>query len=316
MAIRTADFDAGTNGNTIATGDTAHGNVWTSVTGTPTYDTTHAAHGANAANLVVSSAQKVLNWGSVSYAEHWGRLYAYYTANPGSNGIYMYRSGPSNGMSFYVKSSATAGDIVVRNGAAVLGTSTNTITLNAWIRIEWHVLYNTGSSGSVELKLYNTADSTTATETMTYTGLTSPQSAATSFDFGQWAGAATISYWLDQIVEGATAYPGPFPVSTTSPVISGSAPVGSTLTCDGGAWNTNATFTLTYQWTSDGGNIGGATSSTYVTQAGDATHAVGCTVTATGVQATNESASQASSNTITPTAVAGVVPSGFGFDFH
>lgn len=87
------------------------------------------------------------------------------------------------------------------------------------------------------------------------------------------------------------------PVNTVAPSVSGSAPVGSTLSTTDGTWSNSPTFT--YAWARDGSPIGGATSSTYVTVSADAGHAVGCTVTATNGVAT---ASQASSNTVTVTA--------------
>ena len=93
----------------------------------------------------------------------------------------------------------------------------------------------------------------------------------------------------------------PAPTNSVAPVVSGSTPVGSVLSTTNGTWANMAGFnpTYTYQWTRAGVNIGGATAATYTTVSADATHAVGCTVTATN---TGGSAAQAS-NTITVTAV-------------
>jgi surface protein len=92
------------------------------------------------------------------------------------------------------------------------------------------------------------------------------------------------------------------PVNTVAPVISGSTPVGSILTTTDGTWTGTPTPTFTYQWFRDGGAtlIGGATSSTYTTQPADIGSAVTCIVTGTnpGGSAT------ATSNSITPTAIA------------
>jgi hypothetical protein len=84
------------------------------------------------------------------------------------------------------------------------------------------------------------------------------------------------------------------PVNSVAPTVSGSSVSGSTLTATTGTWTNSPTYG--YQWTRAGANIVGATSSTYLTQAADVGHAIGCTVTATNGTA---SASQASSNTIT-----------------
>ena len=90
----------------------------------------------------------------------------------------------------------------------------------------------------------------------------------------------------------------PAPVNTVAPVVSGSTPVGSVLSVTNGTWDHTggAPPSYAYQWTRDGVNIGGATSSTYTTVTADGGHAVGCKVTVTN---TGGSATQASSNTIT-----------------
>lgn len=72
------------------------------------------------------------------------------------------------------------------------------------------------------------------------------------------------------------------PVNTVAPVISGSTSLGSTLSCTTGTWTgTPNTFTYSYQWKRNGSNIGGATSSTYVTVVADSTANITCVVTAT-----------------------------------
>jgi len=90
------------------------------------------------------------------------------------------------------------------------------------------------------------------------------------------------------------------PSNTVAPVISGSNIVGGTLTTTNGSWSGYPSPTFTYQWRNAGSDIGGATNSTYVTQAGDEGDAIDCVVTATN---TEGSASQ-DSNNITP----GTVP--------
>jgi hypothetical protein len=87
------------------------------------------------------------------------------------------------------------------------------------------------------------------------------------------------------------------PANTVAPVISGSTPYGSTLSCTTGTWTGSPAPTFTYQWKNAGVDIGGATANTYQTVLGDVGDAITCTVTATN---TAGSAS-AGSNTITPT---------------
>lgn len=72
---------------------------------------------------------------------------------------------------------------------------------------------------------------------------------------------------------------GPVPVNTVAPAISGTARVGQTLTTTNGTWD-NAPSSYTYQWTRNGSNISGATSSTYLTVVADMGTLVRCVVTA------------------------------------
>jgi len=70
------------------------------------------------------------------------------------------------------------------------------------------------------------------------------------------------------------------PVNTVAPVISGPFFVGQTLTTTDGTW-TGSGISYTYQWRNAGVDIGGATNSTYVVQAGDDGDVLDCVVTAT-----------------------------------
>ncbi len=87
------------------------------------------------------------------------------------------------------------------------------------------------------------------------------------------------------------------PANTGAPALSGTAAVGQTLTCSQGTWTGNPTPTFAYQWKRDDANIAGATASTYTVVAGDAGHALTCTVTATNARGS----ASASSNSLTAT---------------
>ena len=80
------------------------------------------------------------------------------------------------------------------------------------------------------------------------------------------------------------------PVNTVAPAVTGTALVGSTLTCSTGTW-TNSPTGYTYQWTRNGGNISGATSSTYLTVTADGGTSVGCVVRATNAISSNSASS-------------------------
>ena len=87
------------------------------------------------------------------------------------------------------------------------------------------------------------------------------------------------------------------PVNTVAPVISGSTPVGSTLTTTNGTWTNSPT--LAYQWYRGATLITSATAATYVTVTADTGLAVTCRVTGTNPVGS----AVGISNAITPTAV-------------
>jgi hypothetical protein len=74
-----------------------------------------------------------------------------------------------------------------------------------------------------------------------------------------------------------------YPANISTPVISGTQRVGSTLTSTTGNWTGAGTITYNYQWKKNGSNIVGATSSTYVLISADSgsSTTIQCVVTAT-----------------------------------
>jgi len=73
---------------------------------------------------------------------------------------------------------------------------------------------------------------------------------------------------------------GGVPVNTVLPAITGTYRDAESLTCSTGTW-TNSPSSFAYQWTRDGSNIGGATSSTYTVVPGDIPTLLACVVIAT-----------------------------------
>ena len=71
------------------------------------------------------------------------------------------------------------------------------------------------------------------------------------------------------------------PANTAAPVMTGTPEVDQTLSCSSGSWSGNPAPSLAYEWLRDDAPIAGASSPTYIPQAGDARHELGCRVTAT-----------------------------------
>ena len=81
------------------------------------------------------------------------------------------------------------------------------------------------------------------------------------------------------VSNGITAVPGPAPVATVAPSITGTPTVGSTLKVAPGTWSNSPS--LTYQWLRNGVPIAGATSTSYKVLPSDSTQQIGAVVTAT-----------------------------------
>ncbi|WP_316214306.1 hypothetical protein [Bradyrhizobium sp. SZCCHNR2032] len=101
---------------------------------------------------------------------------------------------------------------------------------------------------------------------------------------GDAGGALTVDVTATNSQGNATATSATFtvgatPTNTALPAITGPSLVGGTLRASQGSWS-GSPSTYAYQWKSNGTNIPGATTSSYVTQAGDVGNSITCTVTA------------------------------------
>lgn len=92
------------------------------------------------------------------------------------------------------------------------------------------------------------------------------------------------------------------PANTSVPVVSGTAAVGSTLTSSTGTWTGTDPITFAYQWQRGTTNISGATSSSYLIQAGDAGSTLRCVVTATNVAGSTSANSANTAIVVAPSA--------------
>jgi len=113
--------------------------------------------------------------------------------------------------------------------------------------------------------------------------------------------------------QGSTAAVAAAPSNTATPVITGSAEPGSTLTASTGSWSGTAPFTFAYQWTrcDQNGNgcsaISSATGGSYAAQNADSGSTIRVTVTATNADGPSQSTSAATppigtpANTAAPT---------------
>lgn len=317
MAVLTADFETGVNGVRVYSTDPGSASAFdfanTNGNGAqPPYYTNVHAHGSlgcyvsGAGDSAGGNAGWSTSLGGAISTEFYGRTYLNvpFGSLPSGYSHFLYTSGTGTfgSDSIAVRSDSHIG--IDRGGVGWEAVSSNTIPLNQWIRIEYH--YNL-TVGQITCRMYLSADSATYTEEFA-TGTSSIGEVTTTSIIPVCQDSDTMSvFYFDQIVTNASTWPGAFPVNSTPCTVSGGTSVGSLLTAAAGSWN--GTFTLGYQWRRNGVNIGGATSSTYTTVSADAGTTVDVVETATGQVATNENASQASSNAIS-VAPAGAVARG------
>ncbi len=287
MALCTADFELGTQGNTITNADTGSATAWNVAqvptgTGSLTYDNTHA-YGIRAAKLSNgnSAAAPILEWSSGSLGtqtDTYGRLYLWTSANPSSNIVSLVVHRATTTVRCRIKVNLS-GQIELADAANIVRfTSTNSIGLSQWVRLEWHIVINS-SAGHMECKLFNNADSSTPTETIgdQTTNLSLGGGSANDVQF-VWGVNTNQIAWFDGIVAGASSYPGPVVTgftNTVAPTVTGNLAVGSTVTANPGTW-TPTPSSYNYFWHRADDAVGtnlveiaGATGSTYTLASAD-----------------------------------------------
>jgi hypothetical protein len=205
------------------------------------------------------------------------------------------------------------GNSITTGGDTFLSSIIPVIQGTSWYAAGGQVLvfFDEGASGSVgdadggpigcivvSLATYLAANYTTQIKAAAILGSTETALGLSKLGTAALSGAGTLGTLLTTGGGGSGA-----PVNNVAPLISGSTVEGNTLSTTPGTW-TNSPTGYTYQWQSNGVNVGTG-ASTYPTVVGDETHTI--TVTVTAVNGSG-SASKIS-NTFGPiTAVTSIVP--------
>lgn len=224
--------EGGTSGITVTTANSggASGDAWDAVViagaSTLTYSDVQSVHGdlAYAVNGG-GSGGATIQWTTslgASPTELYGRLYLYLPGNPASNLILIQCSGNAGNAWRIVVT--TAGLVSLRNASnAEVAASTTAVSTGQWVRLEWHVVITSGTTGDLTARLFNSTEALISTETVTASGITM-QSEFTTLRHGDFGGATTAAFYLDSITVNDVAFAGP--VAPTGDVIHGlDAPV-------------------------------------------------------------------------------------------
>jgi hypothetical protein len=215
---------------TVGNSGGVSGNAWDSVSvigagSNLTSDSAQTAHGGLAYKYVYATAGGAnldAQWSTSmgTQSQVWFRLYLKFTANPTGANLGVWSCAPAAGTCgrLFVN---TTGKLQFNDsaGSAVL-TSTNTIPLNQWFRVEGFL---TGSAtvGQEEFKLFSGMDDVIPLETQTSAATVNTSSASiTKYDFGMPGTAVTqtITYWMDDVGVSNTAYLGPVGTPAAPPV--------------------------------------------------------------------------------------------------
>ena len=219
----TADFERGTNSGAIATGDAGSATPWSTASygarpSEAIYDNRYAAHGLLAAKLTPGkgNAQAYLSWrGAFGIkTDYYGRAYVRLPAYPTGGNDNIIRALDSVGRLGWGISLTTAGKLNLFDSTLTTrAASTASLSTSRWNRIEWHAI-NSTSAGSLEVKIFTNADSTTPDETVRFTNR---DTRANTEDIWFRVARSGYSIWYDDLVVGAAAYPGPASTSAPTP---------------------------------------------------------------------------------------------------
>lgn len=217
MSLFTFDFENGTNGvkvdvaDTPSSGDTIFSGVTenTGSGGTCKYDNTQAAHGTKSLKIATggTSVSSFVEWNTTGFGTtQYYRAYVYFTANPSGNiDVIQIRDSATRAR---LRINST-GKVVAVNGSTAVGTSTASIGLNQWVRLEYKWVAN-ATTGILEAKIFNTPDSTTPDETLTVTSLNTGTTEATNTRIGMPIAGSNIGpFWLDDLGVTDVGYIGP-----------------------------------------------------------------------------------------------------------
>ncbi|WP_242890295.1 hypothetical protein [Actinomadura litoris] len=216
--------EGGSNGVTVSAANSggASGNAFDSTVGTPTitYDSAQA-RGTLAYKVVAGASAQQLVWSSSmgTQAELWGRLYLYSSGAPNSsNGLIRFLTGGSQAAR--LRYETTGALAIADSGNSPEFTTTNALATGQWTRVEFHIQF-IATNAVVELRLYNSADSTTPTETQSVSNAAGMGVNCDTIQIGSF-NSATMTVWMDGLQVNNTGWPGPI-VGRPSPLVASRA---------------------------------------------------------------------------------------------
>lgn len=206
----------GTDETTVSVANSGgtSGTAWTDVTivtgGTLVYDTAQAMHGTTALRhqTGATSGTTTMSWDSTvvgNVARLYGRFYLRLSTNGSARSLARVRNGFTQVMRIQM---AAGGALEMRNtGNSVVATSSGTLAINTWYRIEYDC--RPGTSQTNTIRVY-TGDSTTVLFEFSGTGDFSSGTTVNEATFGNNGAAANLTAaWYDSMAASDTGWIGP-----------------------------------------------------------------------------------------------------------
>lgn len=217
MTLLTADFEAGTNGATIATTDTGSATPLQLVTlgggATVAYDTAQKAHGTKSAKFATGAtlANAMLKWTTAltgtTIATGYARAYLYLTTFATQIVPLAFMNGQfSNRVGVRI---TNAGNLAVLvNGVTVDQTGLATLPLNAWFRLELKAVCD-ATAGAYDLRYSSSPDSSAVDEELVRTAINTG-GVADSVAFGVTQQITNApAFWMDDLAAQNSGFVGP-----------------------------------------------------------------------------------------------------------
>lgn len=223
-------FEGGTTGSqiTAASSGGVSGDAFTAVSGATTlYSNVQAAHGVlSMATSTTNASQGYIRWNTNTTATSVAaRLYIYATGLPtGDEHLIRLNTGtPGAGTRLVSIHYNVNGNLRISDASGTSGvwTSTNTLPLNQWVRIELFAIAGSTTSNGTIKGAYYLGDSTTPVETL-YSNTAANVGTAQNFTYvvmGRYSGAGTVQYYFDDLAtdDAATGLIGPI---VNNPILS------------------------------------------------------------------------------------------------
>jgi hypothetical protein len=222
----TNNFEEGTSGTTISTGNSAPpagaGNAFDVVNigsgAALTFDNAEAAHGTLSAKFVEPAVATscYLQWSTSLTAttlnQIWFRVYCYFP----TYSLTLRLVEIVNGTTFCGAVSINAtGHVLTQSsvGGATQTTSTLAMPTSQWYRLEGYFI-GSATVGQIQVKIFTTSpDELNPDETDTTPATVNTNSALTGIRFGNPSSVASYTFWLDDLGASDTGYLGPSQLS-------------------------------------------------------------------------------------------------------